>query len=93
MFSRRDILATAAAGAAMTTAATAATFGNPDQPAQGAINAKNPAGVTTSQSLPASMLNSEHSSLPDFASQMRVVPSAEVVTTRLPSSDSATPVI
>src|SRR5205807_8590659 len=46
MFSRRDILATAAAGAAMTTAATAATFGNPDQPAQGAINAKNPASVT-----------------------------------------------
>jgi oxalate decarboxylase len=42
MFSRRDILATAAAGAAMTTAATAATFGNPDEPPQGAINAKNP---------------------------------------------------
>jgi oxalate decarboxylase len=46
MFSRRDILATAAAGAAMTTAATAATFGNPDQPPQGAINAKNPGSVT-----------------------------------------------
>jgi oxalate decarboxylase len=42
MFSRRDVLATAAAGAAMTTAAAAATFGNPDQPSQGAINAKNP---------------------------------------------------
>jgi oxalate decarboxylase len=42
MFSRRDILATAAAGAAMTTAATAGTFGNPDEPPQGAINAKNP---------------------------------------------------
>jgi oxalate decarboxylase len=42
MFSRRDILATAAAGAAMTTAAAAGTFGNPDEPPQGAINAKNP---------------------------------------------------
>src|ERR1700730_8389747 len=47
MFSRRDVLATAAAGAAMsTTAAAAASFGNPDAPAQGAINAKNPASVT-----------------------------------------------
>jgi len=33
MFSRRDVLATAAAGAAMsTTAAAAASFGNPDNP-------------------------------------------------------------
>src|SRR5882672_2925375 len=47
MFSRRDVLATAAAGAAMsTTAAAAASFGNPDEPPQGAINAKNPASVT-----------------------------------------------
>jgi oxalate decarboxylase len=47
MFSRRDVLATAAAGAAMsTTAAAAASFGNPDNPPQGAINAKNPASVT-----------------------------------------------
>jgi oxalate decarboxylase len=45
MFSRRDILATAAAGAAMTTAAAAGTFGNPDEPPQGAINAKNPASA------------------------------------------------
>lgn len=42
MFSRRDILATAAAGAAMTTAAAAGTFGNPDEPPEGAINAKDP---------------------------------------------------
>jgi oxalate decarboxylase len=47
MFSRRDVLATAAAGAAMsTTAAAAASFGNPDEPPQGSINAKNPGSVT-----------------------------------------------
>ena len=47
MFSRRDVLATAAAGAAMsTTAAAAASFGNPDEPPQGSINAKNPASAT-----------------------------------------------
>ena len=47
MFSRRDVLATAAAGAAMSaTAAAAASFGNPDEPPQGAINAKNPASAT-----------------------------------------------
>src|SRR5205807_4912137 len=47
MFSRRDVLATAAAGVAMsTTAAAAASFGNPDEPPQGAINARNRASVT-----------------------------------------------
>ena len=47
MFSRRDVLATAAAGVAIsTTAAAAASFGNPDEPAQGAVNAQNPASVT-----------------------------------------------
>src|ERR1700687_1631372 len=47
MFSRRDMLAVSAAGAVMTaSAARAASFGNPDQPPQGAINAKNPASVT-----------------------------------------------
>src|ERR1700723_4196071 len=47
MVSRRDGLATAAAGAAMsTTAAAAASFGNPDEPPQGSINAKNPASAT-----------------------------------------------
>jgi oxalate decarboxylase len=46
MFSRRDVLATAAAGVAMSsTAAAAASFGNPDEPPQGAINAKNPASA------------------------------------------------
>jgi oxalate decarboxylase len=46
MFSRRDILATAAAGTALSTAAAAAaTFGNPDNPPQGAINARNPASA------------------------------------------------
>jgi oxalate decarboxylase len=44
MFTRRDVLATAAAGS--TAAASAASFGNPDEPAQGAINAKNPASIT-----------------------------------------------
>src|SRR5258706_4016919 len=46
MFSRQDMLAVSAAGAVMTaSAARAASFGNPDQPPQGAINAKNPASA------------------------------------------------
>src|SRR3984893_6566274 len=41
MFSRRDMLTVSAAGAVMTaTAARAASFGNPDLPPQGAVNAK-----------------------------------------------------
>lgn len=48
MVTRRDVLATTAAGAVVTavTAARAGTFGNPDSPAQGAVNATNPASVT-----------------------------------------------
>lgn len=47
MFSRRDALMATAAGAVMTaTEARAASYGNPDEPPQGAINAKNPASVT-----------------------------------------------
>ena len=47
MISRRDVLAATAAGAVATaTTAHAATFGNPDEPPQGAINAKNPASIT-----------------------------------------------
>ena len=47
MISRREMLAATAAGAAMTAATThAASFGNPDEPPQGAINAKNPGSVT-----------------------------------------------
>jgi oxalate decarboxylase len=47
MISRREVLAVAAAGAALTaTAVRAASFGNPDEPPQGAINAQNPASVT-----------------------------------------------
>ena len=46
MFSRRDMLTVSAAGAVMTaTAARAASFGNPDQPPQGAINAKGPGNL------------------------------------------------
>jgi len=46
MFSRRDMLAVSAAGAMVTaSAARAATFGNPDQPPQGAINAKGPGNL------------------------------------------------
>src|SRR3982075_1966133 len=46
MFSRRDVLAVSAAGAVMTaSAARAASFGNPDQPPQGAINAKGPGNL------------------------------------------------
>jgi oxalate decarboxylase len=47
MFSRRDVLAASAMGAAMTvSAAKAGSFGNPDEPPQGAINAKGPANLT-----------------------------------------------
>jgi oxalate decarboxylase len=47
MFSRRDVLAASAVGTAMTvSAAKAGSFGNPDEPPEGAINAKNPASVT-----------------------------------------------
>ena len=47
MISRRRMLAATALGAAMTaTAARAGSFGNPDEPAQGAINAKNPGSIT-----------------------------------------------
>ena len=43
MFSRRDLLAASAMGAAMTvSAANAGSFGNPDEPPEAAINAKNP---------------------------------------------------
>jgi len=43
MFSRRDVLAVSAAGAVMTAgAARAASFGNPDLPPQGAVNATGP---------------------------------------------------
>ena len=47
MISRREVLAPTAAGAVMSAAtARAASFGNPDEPPQGAINAKNPGSVT-----------------------------------------------
>jgi hypothetical protein len=47
MLSRRSILATAAAGAAISVAtARAASFGNPDQPAEGAVNVTNPKALT-----------------------------------------------
>jgi oxalate decarboxylase len=43
MLSRRNVLTTAAASVALsTTAAGAATFGNPDQPAEGSVNVTNP---------------------------------------------------
>ena len=46
MFSRRDVLAASAAAAAMTaSAARGATFGNPDEPPQGAVNAKGPGNL------------------------------------------------
>ena len=47
MISRREMFAATAAGAVVTVAAArAATFGNPNEPPQGAINAKNPASNT-----------------------------------------------
>jgi oxalate decarboxylase len=45
MFSRREVLAVSAAGAMTATAAHAASFGNPDLPPQGAINAKGPGNL------------------------------------------------
>jgi len=46
MFSRRDMLAVSAAGAVMTaSAASAASFGNPDSPPEGRINGKNPTSL------------------------------------------------
>jgi oxalate decarboxylase len=46
--SRRNLLAAGVAGAVVTTAsaANAATFGNPDQPAEGAVNVTNPKALT-----------------------------------------------
>ena len=47
MVSRREILVAGAAGAVMSAStARAASFGNPDEPPQGAINARNPASST-----------------------------------------------
>jgi oxalate decarboxylase len=47
MLSRRNIVTTAAAGVALSAAtARAATFGNPDQPAEGAVNVTNPKALT-----------------------------------------------
>jgi oxalate decarboxylase len=48
MISRRDILGATATGALLTSAshAKAASFGNPDEPPQGAINAKTPSSLT-----------------------------------------------
>jgi len=50
VITRRKALAATAAGAvaaaAMTSAANAATFGNPDQPAEGAVNVTNPKALT-----------------------------------------------
>lgn len=47
MFSRRDLLTVSAAAAAMVgSGAQAATFGNPDRPPQGAVNAKSPGTLT-----------------------------------------------
>lgn len=48
MISRRDMLTARASGAMVSaaTASRAATFGNPDEPPQGAINAKNPESLS-----------------------------------------------
>ncbi len=47
MFSRRDLLALSAGGAAMVgSGAQAATFGNPDEPPQGAVNATSPGSLS-----------------------------------------------
>ena len=46
MISRRNLLAASAMGAAMVSSAKAASFGNPDEPPQGAVNAKSPGSLT-----------------------------------------------
>ena len=46
MLSRRNILAKAAASALSATTARAASVGNPDQPAEGAVNVTNPKALT-----------------------------------------------
>jgi oxalate decarboxylase len=47
MLSRRNILTAAAAGMALSGAtARAATFGNPDEPAEGAVNVTNPKALS-----------------------------------------------
>src|SRR5215468_2485853 len=47
LLSRRSMVAAAAGGvAAATAAAHAASFGNPDEPPQGAVNVRNPASLT-----------------------------------------------
>src|SRR5262245_15008607 len=46
MFSRRELLAASAIGAAMTADARAQSFGNPDLPPQGAINARAPGALS-----------------------------------------------
>ena len=45
MFSRRDVLVMSAAGAITASAAQAASFGNPDLPPQGAVNATSPGNL------------------------------------------------
>jgi oxalate decarboxylase len=46
MFSRRELLAVSAGAAMVGSSAKAATFGNPDEPPQGAVNARTPSSVT-----------------------------------------------
>jgi oxalate decarboxylase len=46
MFSRRELLALSAGAAMVGSSAKAATFGNPDEPPQGAVNARTPSSVT-----------------------------------------------
>jgi oxalate decarboxylase len=46
MISRRNLLAVSAMGAAMVSSAKAASFGNPDEPQQGAINARGPGNLS-----------------------------------------------
>jgi oxalate decarboxylase len=46
MLSRRNVLATAGAGAMSAATARAADFGNPDQPPEGAVNVTNPKALT-----------------------------------------------
>jgi oxalate decarboxylase len=60
MLSRRNILATAAAGAMISaSSARAASLGNPDQPAEGAVNVTNPKALTDPGPQDASLAGNE----------------------------------
>src|SRR3984957_5586032 len=76
LFSRRRLLAASAAGAVVTTAsaANAATFGNPDEPAEGAVNVTNPKALTDPGSQDPGLAGNEPSFLNPPATDVNGMP-------------------